>query len=57
VALLPVVAPFGLGFSDHTDALVLYLVIGAGGLVVTLLTRFESDLEPARQPATMRSPA
>jgi hypothetical protein len=52
-----IVAPFVLGFSDHTDALVLYLVIGAGGLVVTLLTRFESDLEPARQAATMHSPA
>jgi hypothetical protein len=55
--IILIVAPFVLGFSDHTDALVLYLVIGAGGLVVTLLTRFESDLEPATHAATMRSPA
>jgi hypothetical protein len=44
-----IVAPFVLGFSDQTVATVLYVVIGAGGLGVTLLTRFESDLEPARR--------
>jgi hypothetical protein len=42
-----IVAPFVLGFSDHTVATVLYVAIGAGGLGATLLTRFESDLEPA----------
>ena len=41
-----IVAPFVLGFSDHTVATVLYVAIGAGGLGATLLTRFESDLAP-----------
>jgi hypothetical protein len=36
-----------LGFTDDTAATVLYVVIGAGGLGATLLTRFESDLMPA----------
>src|SRR3954454_11703313 len=42
-----IIAPFVLGFTDHTVATVLYVVIGAGGLAATLLTRFESDLMPA----------
>ena len=42
-----IIAPFVLGFSDHTTATVLYVAIGAGGLVATLLTRFESDTTPA----------
>ena len=41
-----------LGFSDHTVATVLYVAIGAGGLGATLLTRFESDLEPAMRAAS-----
>lgn len=48
-----IVAPFVLGFSDHTVATVVYVAIGAGGLVATLLTRFESDLEPRMNTATM----
>jgi sialic acid synthase SpsE len=40
-----------LGFSDHTNATVLYVVIGAAGLGATLLTRFESDLMPAARMA------
>jgi hypothetical protein len=48
-----IVAPFVLGFSDHTVATVLYVAIGAGGLVATLLTRFESDLEPGMNTASM----
>jgi hypothetical protein len=36
-----IVLPFIVGFSDHTTALVFYLVVGAAGLVATLLTRFE----------------
>jgi hypothetical protein len=47
-----IVAPFVLGFSDHTTAMVLYVAIGAGGLGATLLTRFESDLEPAMRAAS-----
>jgi hypothetical protein len=42
-----IAAPFVFGFSDHTLALVVYVVVGAGGLIATLLTRFESDLQPA----------
>jgi hypothetical protein len=47
-----IIAPFVLGFSDHTTATVLYVAIGAGGLVATLLTRFESDTAPAMQHAS-----
>jgi hypothetical protein len=46
-----IAAPFVLGFSDHTNATVLYVVIGAAGLGATLLTRFESDLMPAARMA------
>ena len=42
-----IVAPFVLGYSGHTLATVFSVVVGAGGLGATLLTRFESDLEPA----------
>jgi hypothetical protein len=45
VALL--VAPFALGYSDQTAALWFSVVVGAGGLAATLLTRFESDLQLA----------
>ena len=41
-----IAAPFVLGYSDHAVATAFCLVVGAGGLVATLLTRFESDLEP-----------
>ena len=46
-----IVAPFVLGYLDHPLAMIFSVVIGAGGLVATLLTRFESDLEPARSVA------
>jgi hypothetical protein len=46
-----IIAPFVLGFTDDTVATVLYVVIGAGGLGATLLTRFESDLMPAARVA------
>ena len=36
-----IVLPFIVGFSSDTTALVFYLVVGAGGLVATLATRFE----------------
>jgi hypothetical protein len=42
-----IVAPFVLGYSDHAAATAFCVVVGAGGLIATLLTRFESDLEPA----------
>jgi len=36
-----IVLPFIVGFWDDTTALVFYLIVGAGGLVATLATRFE----------------
>ena len=55
--VLLIIAPFILGFSEHTLALVVYVVIGAGGLLATLLTRFESDLQPATAAAHAPHPA
>jgi len=40
-----IVAPFVLGYSDHTVATLFSILVGAGGLGATLLTRFESDIE------------
>jgi hypothetical protein len=48
-----IIAPFVFGFSDHTLALVVYLVIGGSGLLATLLTRFVSDLQPAMTTANI----
>ncbi len=39
-----IAAPFVLGYSGHGVATVFSIVVGAGGLAATLLTRFESDL-------------
>lgn len=47
-----IAAPFVLGYSDHGVATVFSIVVGAGGLGATLLTRFESDLAPT-QPAAV----
>jgi hypothetical protein len=51
-----IVAPFVFGFSDHTLALAVYVAVGAGALLATVLTRFESDLQPAMRPAHAPSP-
>jgi hypothetical protein len=37
-----IVLPFAVGFADETAALVFYVVVGGGGLVATLATRFPS---------------
>jgi hypothetical protein len=42
-----IVAPFVLGYSGHGVATAFSVAVGAGGLVATLLTRFESDVEPS----------
>lgn len=42
-----IIAPFVLGYSDHAVPTVFSIVIGAGGLGATLLTRFDSDLRVA----------
>ena len=41
VTVALIVLPFIVDFSEHTTALVFYLVVGAGGLAATLVTRFE----------------
>ena len=43
-----IVLPFIVGFSSHTTALVFYLVVGAGGLGATLVTRFEPGMSAPR---------
>jgi len=50
VTVALIVLPFIVGFSDHTTALVFYLVVGAAGLAATLATRFE----PRGWPSTKR---
>src|SRR5215831_15475584 len=47
-----IVLPFIVGFSDHTEALVFYLIVGAGGLGATLLTRW--PLMPAEHDMTLQ---
>ena len=42
---LAVVLPFIVGFTSHTTALVFYLVVGVGGLLATLATRFEPRVQ------------
>ena len=49
VTVALIVLPFIIGFESHTTALVFYLVVGAGGLVATLATRFEPSVQA--QPA------
>lgn len=44
-----IVAPFALDYNGHMRATVFSIVVGAGGLAATLLTRFESDLGPGMQ--------
>src|SRR3954454_24551171 len=41
VTIALIVLPFIVGFSDHTTALVFYLLVGAAGLGATVVTRFE----------------
>ncbi len=51
VTVALIVLPFIVGFSDHTTALVFYLVVGAGGLGATLVTRFEPRVSAERDMA------
>lgn len=51
-----IVAPFALGYSGDAVATVFSVVVGAGGLGATSLTRFDSDLE-ARVPGRAASVA
>jgi hypothetical protein len=56
VTVALVVLPFIVGFSDHTTALVYYLVVGAGGLGATLATRFDPRV-PAERHVALRMAA
>jgi hypothetical protein len=56
VTVALIVLPFIVGFSDHTTALVFYLVVGAPVLAATLVTRFEPRL-PAERDMTLRMAA
>jgi hypothetical protein len=51
-----IVLPFIVGFSDHTTALVFYEVVGIGGLLATLATRFPDPM-PAVHSMRMREAA
>jgi hypothetical protein len=48
VTVALIVLPFIVGFTEHTTALVFYLVVGAGGLAATLATRFEPRMGAER---------
>jgi hypothetical protein len=49
-----IIAPFVLDYNQHHLATWFCIIVGAGGLVATLLTRFVSDLAPARGVARER---
>lgn len=48
VTVALIVLPFAVGFSDHTPALLFYVIVGGSGLLATLATRFESAMPTAR---------
>ena len=56
VTVALIVLPFIVGFWDDTTALVFYLIVGAGGLVATLATRFEPRM-PTANGMTLRPAA
>src|SRR5918992_1712464 len=56
VTVAMIVLPFIVGFWDDTAALVFYLIVGAGGLVATLATRFEPRT-PAESHMMLRTAA
>jgi hypothetical protein len=49
VTVALIVLPFIVGFSSHTTALVFYLIVGAGGLLATLATRFDARAQMAAE--------
>lgn len=56
VTLALIATPFIAGFAADTVALAFYTVVGAGGLLATLATRFESDL-PTRGTTALQAAA
>jgi hypothetical protein len=57
VSVALIVLPFIVGCSDRTTALVFYLIVGAGALVATLVTRFEPRMAAAEHHMTLRMAA
>jgi hypothetical protein len=57
VTVALIVLPFIVGFSSHTEALVFYVIVGAGGLLATLATRFPVAQKPAEQTMVLREAA
>jgi hypothetical protein len=51
VTLALIILPFAVGFSDHTPALLFYVIVGGAGLLATLATRFESPAPSAHSMA------
>jgi hypothetical protein len=51
VTVALIVLPFIIGLESHTTALVFYLVVGVGGLVATLATRFEPQMRDGQSMA------
>ena len=49
VTITMILAPFALGFSGHSVAVAFFVVVGTGGLLATLATRFESEREAMRR--------
>jgi hypothetical protein len=56
LAAVLIVLPFIVGFSSHTTALVVYLVVGGGGLLATLATRWPLRMQAAHE-MTLREAA
>jgi hypothetical protein len=48
VTVAMIVLPFAVGFSGDTTALLFYVIVGAGGFLATLATRFPASLAPTR---------
>jgi hypothetical protein len=57
VTVALIVLPFIVGFTNHTTALVFYLIVGAGGLLATLATRFEQPRMQAQRETMLREAA
>lgn len=53
VTVALIVLPFAVGFSYRTNALLVYVIVGAGGLAATLATRFVSTDSMSAERAVM----
>ena len=53
VTVALIILPFAVGFSYRTGALLLYVIVGAGGLAATLATRFVPTASMSAKRAVM----